>query len=297
MPSINEGVQVHPTAIVSEESELAPGVVVGPGCVLHGKVNLGAGVRLIGGVHLFGPITIGAGTIVYPFACLGFPAQDYKFKLGDPTAGVVIGSNCMIREHVTVHAATKIDKPTIVGDGVFMMVGSHAGHDVRVGNHVVLVNGVALGGHAELGDRCNVGGGVGVHQFCRIGRLAMVGGMATVTSDVPPFCVLIERNMLQGLNVVGLRRSGVPRDQITMLRAAYREVIRVKRTKEDIVDGLHRIGLDNPLIEELVTFYKTSKRTIAPSAALPPRQFRAWMKRGKDLTDQLEDADEDVIDA
>lgn len=295
MPSVQEGAQVHPSAIVSEESSLAPSAIVGPGCILHGRVTLGENVRLIGGVHLSGPITIGAGTTVYPFACLGFPAQDYKIKPGDPTAGVVIGAGCIIREHVTVHAATKQDVPTTIGDGVFMMVGSHAAHDVRVANHVVMVNAVALGGHAQIGERVNMGGHSVVHQFCRVGRAAMIGGNATVTTDVPPFCVLIERNMLQGLNVVGLRRSGVPRDQITMLRAAYREVIRVKRTKEDIVDGLLRIGGDNPLIAELIEFYKTSRRTIAPSAALPPRQFRAWMRRARELGNELED-DEDLID-
>ncbi len=299
MPSLQastqEAAQVHPSAIVSEDSVLAPTAVVGPGCVLHGKVTLADNVRLIGGVHLSGPIGIGAGTTVYPFACLGFPAQDYKIKPGDPTGGVVIGSSCIIREHVTVHAATKQDVPTIIGDGVFMMVGSHAAHDVKVGNHVVMVNAVALGGHAQIGERVNMGGHSVVHQFCRVGRAAMIGGNATVTTDVPPFCVLIERNLLQGLNVVGLRRSGVPRDQITMLRAAYREVIRVKRTKEDIVEGLLRIGGDNPLIAEIIEFYKTSRRTIAPSAALPPRHFRAWMKRAKDLDDTI-DGDEELID-
>lgn len=293
--SAQDGAQIHLSAMVSEDSCLAPTAVVGPGCVLHGKVTLGDNVRLIGGVHLSGPISIGAGTMVYPYACLGFPAQDYKIKPGDPTAGVVIGSGCIIREHVTVHAATKQDVPTIIGDNVFMMVGSHAAHDTRVGNNVVMVNGVALGGHVQVAERVNLGGQSAVHQFCRIGRLAMTGGNSTITTDVPPFCIATERNMLQGLNVIGLRRSGVPRDQITMLRTAYREVIRIKKTKEDIVDGLARIGGDNPLIAEIIEFYKTSRRTICPSAALPPRQFRAWMRHAKDMADEVE-GDEGQLD-
>lgn len=278
MPSFKDGVRVHPTAIVSEEADLAPGVEIGPGCVLYGKVTLGANVRLIGSVHLHGPITIGAGTIVHPFACLGFQPQDYKFKAGDPTPGVVIGANCLIREHVTVHAATRQDRPTRVGDGVFMMVGCHAAHDVQVGNNVVIVNNATFGGHVEVGDRANIGGQAGMHQFVRIGRLAMVGGNSTLTADVPPFCICVDRNAIHGLNVHGLRRNGVGRDQITLMRAIYRQVLRTTRARAEVIDGLMRVGKGDPLVEELIQFYQTSKRGVAMSAALPPRQFRAWLK-------------------
>ncbi len=284
MARFRDGVHVHPSAVVSEEASLAAGVWIGPSCVVEGRVCLGENVRLVGSVHLNGPLTIGSGTIVYPFACLGFSAQDYKFKPGDPTPGVAIGSGCIIREHVTVHAPTRQDRQTRIGDNVFMMVGVHAAHDVQVGNNVVVVNAAVFGGHVEVGERANIGGHAGIHQFVRIGRLAMVGGNCTMTTDVPPFCIVAERNTMFGLNAVGLRRSGVPRSEITLLRAVYREVMRVKRSRPEIIEGLRRMGGGNALVEELAAFYLSSKRGVALSSALPPRQFRSWLRRAHELT-------------
>lgn len=282
MPSVAEGVKVHPSSVLSDEAQIGPGAVIGPGCVLHGRVVLEAGVRLIGGVHLSGPIRVGAGTTIYPFACLGFGPQDVKFKPGDPTAGVEIGPNCLIREHVTVHASTRTDRPTRIGESVFMMAGSHAGHDAQVGSHCVLVNSVALAGHVEVGERATLGGQAAMHQFCRVGRLAFVGGHASMAQDVPPFCIAAERNMIVGMNVVGLRRLGVERDRITLLRRAYREVIRARRTRPEIIAGLRSLGGGDPLVEELAGFYETSRRGVAPSAAFPPARVRTWVKRAVD---------------
>lgn len=296
MSSLIQGVEVHPSAVVSDESTLAPGVVVGPGCVLRGRVNLAPGVRLIAGAFLNGPASIGPNTIVYPGACLGFSAQDYKVKPDDPTPGIVIGSGCIIREHVTVHAPTRQDRPTRLGDNVFMMVGAHAAHDVQIADNVVVVNAAVFGGHTEVGARANIGGHAAIHQFVRIGRLAMVGGNATLTADVPPFCMVAERNQIHGLNVVGLRRSGVPRDDITLLRAVYREVLRTKRSREEVVDGLRRMGAGNALVEELIGFYQTTKRGVAMSAALPPRQFRAWLRKVQELPPAPDDLAEDGPD-
>lgn len=296
MTSRTEQADIHPSSIVSDETVLGEQVLIGPGCYLQGRVTLGDRVKLIGGVHLRGPVTIGAGTSVYPFACLGFSAQDYKVKPDDPTPGVVIGSDCLIREHVTIHSSTRQDRPTTLGDGVFMMVGAHAGHDVQIGNRAVVVNNVALGGHIEVGERANLGGHAAIHQFVRIGRLAMVGGNATLTADVPPFCIVVERNAIHGLNVHGLRRAGVPREQITLLRAVYREVLRTRRARSEVIDGLTRIGGGDPLVEELIEFYRTSKRGVAMSAALPPRQFRAWLRKTQEMPEDLEGA-EDEVDA
>ena len=287
--------EVHPTAIVSPEATLAEGVRVGPGCVIDGPVTLGTGVRLISGVQVLGPATIGPETIVYPFACLGFPAQDYKVKPGDPTLGIQIGAGCIIREHVTVHAATRQDHPTTLGDGVFMMVGSHVGHDTRIGNRVIMVNNTALAGHVEIGDRANLSGHAVVHQFCRVGRMAMVSGNSTITSDVPPFCIVTERNLLQGVNVVGLRRAGFDRTDITLVRAAYRDAIRRFRSRNDVVDALRSIGRGHPLIDELIAFYNSSKRGVAPTVSLPPRQFRAWLRKAQQMP--AEEFDEEAPDA
>ncbi len=178
---------IHPTASVAPGAELADDVEIGPYCTVSGQSRLAAGVKLIGHVYLSGPVTIGEGTTVYPFVCIGFPPQDVKFKLGDKTAGVVIGKQGLIREHATIHAASNDHTPTTVGDKIFMMVNTHLGHDARVGNGVVMVNNSAVGGHGQLHDNVTLGGGALVHQFCRVGRLAMMSGGIAVSVDVPPF--------------------------------------------------------------------------------------------------------------
>ena len=253
---------IHASAIVSKESVIPPDAEIGPGCVLTGRVVLGAGVRLIGNVYLNGPIEIGTGTVVYPFACLGFEPQDVKFKPGMTTPGVKVGSNCTIREHVTLHQATKPDRPTSVGDNCFMMVGSHLGHDARIGNNVTLVNGAVLGGHAEVHDGATLGGGVAIHQFTRVGRLAMMQGHAGVSMDVPPFCVAMEVNRIVGLNLVGMRRSGMPRAHITRLDQAFREVFRVQLQRKEMVQRLETLGNDCPPVLEVATFIREAKRAI-----------------------------------
>ena len=288
-----EGVEIHPAAIVSEEAELSPGVEIGAACVVQGSVRLGEGVRVLGAAFLVGPLTIGAGTIVFPFACLGTPAQDYKVKPGDPTLGVAIGANCIVREHVTVHAATRPERPTTVGDGSFLMVGSHLGHDVQVGKGVILVNNSAIGGHAAIGDKANVSAHAVLHQFGRIGRLAMASGNGTFAADIPPFCIGAERNQIHGLNVVGLRRSGMAREDITLLRAAYREVLHITRAKSDIIERLERFEAGHPLIGEWLEFYREARRPVCVSAALPPRHLRGWLRRLESEPEQPDDGEGD----
>ena len=165
-------------------------------------------------VSIQGPVTIGKGTILYPNASIGYEPQDYKFKPGAETAGVVIGEESIIREHATVHAATKIDVPTKVGDRVMMMVGSHLGHDGLIGNDAVIVNNVMLAGHTQVHERVVLSGGVMVHQFGRVGRGVMASGGSILANDVPPFCMTAGRNMVVGLNKVGMRRSGMSPDEI-----------------------------------------------------------------------------------
>jgi len=258
---------VHPSAVVDPRCRLGEGVDIGPGCVLSGDVTLGAGVRLVAGVHLCGPVTIGAGTILYPGACIGFPAQDFKFTMGMPTGGVVIGRDCIIREHVTVHAATKPDVPTTLGDKVFMMACSHAGHDARLGNNVILVNSALLAGHAEIQDNAIMSGNSAIHQFCRIGRMAFLSGNTGNSKDIPPFCISGSRNRIHGLNLVGLRRGGVPRQQITGLRRAFWEVLRPRLPLSEVVSRLQELGKENPLVAEIATFVAASKRGICQGAS------------------------------
>ena len=263
-PNLDFGMPtIHPTAILEGEIELADDAEIGPYCVLSGPVSLGAGVRLIAHVNLQGPIRIGSGTIVYPNASLGFEPQDYKFLPGSPTAGVEIGSDCLIREHVTVHAATSLEKPTSIGNHVFMMVNSHAGHDAAVHDDVILVNNVALAGHSQVHPKAIMSGGVLVHQFARIGKMAMVSGGALATVDVLPYCMAVGRGSVVGLNLVGLRRSGMSHDEINTLRRVYSQVLRHNPPRDELIEMLAEHAQDSPAVQDMHDFVLGSKRTIA----------------------------------
>ena len=263
--------KIHPTAVVSPECELADDAVVGPYCSLSGAVKLGAGVRLLGNNYINGPVTIGAGTLVYPFACIGFEPQDYKFTLGMKSAGVVIGEGCLIREHATVHAASNDHTPTRLGNRVFMMVNTHVAHDCTIGNNVVFVNGAGIAGHGVIGDNVTLGGNAVIHQFCRIGRLVMMSGDCAVSMDVPPFCTVSERNRIGSLNLVGLRRAGFPRDHISELSRAFREVLRDPMPRADVIAELARRGETCPPLAEMAAFVAASKRGITPGMGRRPR--------------------------
>ena len=271
---------IHPSAAISGPTEFGKDVHIGAYCVINGPVKLGDGVRLIGNVYLNGPVEIGARTTVHPFASIGFAPQDVKFKPELGTVGVKIGEDCQLREHVTIHSASNgKTRPTTVGDRCFLMVAAHMGHDSIIGNDVVLVNNTALGGHVELGDRVTVGGGAVVHQFCRIGRLAFVGGGSTITTEVPPFCLVWGRNQLAGLNVIGMRRAGVSREEITTIRRAFREAIRTRPAREIMLRRLREIGANCGPVMEMADFVSTSTRAIVQ-----------YSSKSRELTDETNEA-------
>lgn len=277
---------VHPSAVLQGEIELAPGVVVGPHCVLTGRIKLGENVRLISHVCMQGPVEVGAGTRIHPFASIGFTPQDVKWKDEHVTAGVRIGRDTQIRENVTLHAASKPDVPTSVGDRCFLMVGCHLGHDAKCGNDVVLVNNVLLAGHSEVGDKATLGGAAAVHQFTRVGRMAFISGMTAVAMDVPPFCLSAERNRVHGINLVGLRRNGVARDQVTLVRKAFRKAFRPTLPRKEMIAVLEEIGRESPLVLEMAEFVKAAKRSVSNGMARPPRSLVTWMhfaRRGEHL--------------
>ncbi|MDX2018307.1 MAG: acyl-ACP--UDP-N-acetylglucosamine O-acyltransferase [Planctomycetota bacterium] len=292
MPSVDPSAKVHPTAILLGDVRIGPGVDIGPHCMLDatffgpGTITLGAGVRLVANVQLAGTVELGENTIIYPFACVGFGGQDVKFKPGMATPGVRVGKNGILREHVTIHAATKPEAPTIVGDNVFMMASSHVGHDARVGNNVVMVNSSMMGGHSVLEDNVTLGGNVAIHQFTRVGRMAFLSGLTAVSMDVPPFCVVPERNRIVGINLVGMRRSGIPREHITRTREAFRRVFRGTLPKHEMLAMLEPLAADCPPVAEMYAFVKSSKRSICPGAARPPRLFTTFLhyqRRGVDV--------------
>jgi UDP-N-acetylglucosamine acyltransferase len=254
---------IHASASVSPQAVLGAGVRIGPGCVLEGAVTLGDNVEVIANAYLRGPLTIGPGTVIFPGVWLGFSAQHLKVKPSDPTAGVRIGAGCTLRENATVHAATKIDVPTIIGDACYLMVNAHVGHDCRVGSNVTMVNNTALAGHAEIADQVTLGGGAMVHQFTRVGRLAMIGGGAKIVADAPPFSLVVERAYLSGINVVGLRRAGVERQQITRVREACRRAFKQPLTRPEMQQILDELAGASPLVAEMAAFIRGGQRPIS----------------------------------
>jgi UDP-N-acetylglucosamine acyltransferase len=262
----HETAEIHPSAHVDADAHLGEGVVVGPRSYIGAGVRLARGVRVMGSAHIEGPATIGEGTIVYPYAVIGMPGQDFKFKPGDATLGVQVGSGCVIREHVTIHAATKDAHPTTVGNKCYLMVASHVGHDCVVGNGVILVNSALLAGHVTVGDNATLSGNTAVHQFCRVGRLAFLSGGVPTTMDIPPFCLCDQINTTSGLNLVGLRRAGVPKESIDALRYAFRTVISKSLPREEALAKLRELGGGDPYVAEMAEFIATSQRGIGRGA-------------------------------
>ncbi len=265
--------EVHPTAIIRGEVTLADDVTVGPGCVLDGEtgsISIGPKTTLMGNVWVSGPLTMGARNRAYPFVCLGFAPQDLKWDPARPGAGLVIGDGNTFREHVTIHRATSEEEPSRIGDENYWMAGSHAGHDTTVGHHCILANGTLLGGHVKIADRVVFGGNCAVHQFVRIGRGAMLSGLAGASQDVPPFFTLTGVNVVGSLNLVGLRRSGAERTEIDDVRWVYSTLYRKGRTVKNATELL-RERANRPMVKEYIEFLEASQRGICTARPRPSR--------------------------
>lgn len=214
---------IHPTAIVDPRAELAPDVEVGPYCIVGAGVRIGAGTRLLAHVIVEGPTAMGEGNLVHPFVTLG-GAPQHKRHPAREGSRLVIGDRNVVREQVTVHRGTDGRVTTIAHDNL-LMVGSHVAHDVTIGSHVTLANGTQLAGHAVVEDHATFGGLSGVAQFVRVGQSAFVAAGAMCEADVVPFVIVQgDRARVRALNVVGLRRRGVPEESIAALRVAFRAV-------------------------------------------------------------------------
>ncbi len=259
---------IHPTAVVAEGAQIGAGAFIGPYCVVGPHVRLGANVRLHSHVVVDGITTIGDDTEVYPFASVGSPPQDLKYK-NEPSQ-LVIGKRCKIREHVTLNPGTEGGgMMTRVGDDCLLMIGAHVAHDCQIGNHVILVNHATLAGHVQVGDHAIIGGNSAVHQFVRIGAHAMIGGMSGVDNDVIPFgTVMGDRARLAGLNLVGLERRGFDREQIMALRNAYRMLFAPEGTFSERLDGVAENYGTFDVVADVVGFIrKKSSRAICQPRA------------------------------
>ena len=219
--SISAKAFVHPMAVVEPGAVIGAGCKIGPFCLIGAEVVLATGVEVKSHAVITGWTEIGADTVIFPFASVGEIPQDLKFK-GERTR-LIIGARCRIREGATLNTGTEGGGGvTRVGDDCLLMTGAHVGHDAILGDRIVLANQVAIAGHCVIGDDVIVGGLSGIHQFVRVGRGAIIGAVTMVTNDVLPFgLVQGPRGVLDGLNLVGLKRRGVERSDITAMRAAY----------------------------------------------------------------------------
>lgn len=216
--------KIHPSAIIANSVKLAANVEVGPFCVIEGDVKISEGTILKSHVVIEGDVEIGKNNVIFPFAAIGQRPQDLKFK-GEKSK-IIIGDNNHIREHVTIHPGTQDGiMITKIGNNCLLMVGVHIAHDCIVGNDVILANNATLAGHVKVDDHAIIGGLSAIHQFARIGKYAMIGGMSGVERDVIPYgTVMGERASLAGLNIVGMKRRGIARDDIHALRNFFKKL-------------------------------------------------------------------------
>ncbi len=220
---------VHATSIICDGAVLKDGVVVGPFCFVGPDVVIEEGVQLLSHISIQGKTSIGKGTKVYPFASIGHDPQHVKHD-GRITK-TIIGAFTVIREHVTIHGGTSLEQEvTKVGDHCFLMAGAHIAHDCHLEDHVIVANNVLLGGHVFVGARCVLGGMCAIHQFVHVGEGAMISGTAGVLGDIIPYGFVFGStpSVLIGINIIGLQRQGVPREEIMALRQAYDHIFSKK---------------------------------------------------------------------
>ena len=249
---------IHPSAVIEDGAQLGQDVNIGPFCHIGAGVVLGDGCSLHSHVVIQGETSLGEGCEVYPFACLGAAPQDKKYA-GERTM-LVIGERNVIREYVTMQPGTAGGGGvTRIGDGGLFMVGSHVAHDCQIGNGVIVVNHVSLGGHVEIDDHAIIGGLSGVHQFCRIGKHAMIGAHSMIVKDVLPFTTVSgPRAHLAGLNLVGLKRHGFDRDVIRQLRDVLDALMAETGTLDDRVDEAKSSLTNGGPARELLEFLTQS---------------------------------------
>ena len=253
---------IHKNSIIDSKSKISKTVNIGPYTVIGPNVEIGDDVEIFSHVNIAGRTKIGAGTKIFPFASIGADPQDIKY-MGEDTS-LEIGKNNKIREYVTINPGTFGGGGlTKIGNNCLFMISSHIAHDCHIGNNVIIANNVPLGGHVTVEDNVVIGGNSAVQQFTRIGKLAMIGGMTGVLKDVIPFGLSIgNRNYLQGLNLIGLRRNNYKNKDILGLTEAYKEIFLTKNLNVNL-DKLNGEFKENPLVREVINFItKDKKRSI-----------------------------------
>lgn len=257
--------EIHSTALIDPSARIGTDCVIGPYTIVEAEVVIGAGSRLDGHVVIRRGTHLGEGVHVESFVVIGGEPQSLGFDASIESR-VVIGNNVRLREGCVIHRSTQVGGETIIGDDCYLMSQTHVAHDCILGTGVIMASGALLGGHVVLGSRCFIGGGTGVHQFCRIGSYAIVGSLSMITVDVAPCLMVTQRNEVNGLNKVGLKRASFDRESIKDLKACYQGLFsrgdaNLKRRAAEMLQegacGSSELG------EQFLKFFENGKRGFA----------------------------------
>ncbi len=250
---------IHNSSIISKDAKISDSAEIGPYVVIGPNVKIGNNVIIHSHVNISGDTTIGDDCKIFPFASIGNAPQDLKYN-GEKT-NLVIGKNNTIREYVTINPGTKGGGgSTIIGSNCLFMISSHIAHDCKIGNNVVIANNVPIGGHGIIEDDVIIGGNAAVHQFTRVGKMAMIGGMTGVTTDVIPYGLSLgNRNYLEGVNIIGLRRKNIPNKDILELTNAYKEIFKTNNLNKNL-NKLNGEFKENTLVKDVIEFINKDKK-------------------------------------
>lgn len=250
---------IHPTAIIHPNAQLHPTVEVGPYSVIDEFVEIGAGCVIGPHVHITGHTVLGEKNQISTGCVIGGGPQDLKYY-GEPTR-LRIGNGNIFREMFTINCSNNLEEDTTVGDENFFMINSHVGHNCHIGNHVILANGALIAGHCVIDDRVFVSGNVAIHQFVHIGELVIVSGVSAMSADIPPYVLAIDKNTMEGLNIVGLRRAGMPSEERLELRKTYKILFRSGLKRSEAIQLAESQSLYAPS-RKMIEFVKNAKRPV-----------------------------------
>ena len=253
---------IHKTAVISDKAQIAENVTIGPYTVIEDEVKIGAGTEVLSNARICAGTTIGTGCKIHMGVCLGNEPQDLAYN-GEKSC-LKIGNNNIFREHVTVHRGTAKDSSTMIGDNNYFMCLSHIAHNCIIGSNVIICNNALLGGYVEIEDKAFVSGGCLIHQFVRVGTLAMLGGGVRINKDFPPFMSTGNDNIVTAYNTIGLRRAGIKAQARKEIKEAHRLLYRAGLNQEQALNELEKIATTEEA-RHLIGFIRASKRGVCVS--------------------------------
>ena len=265
---------IHPTAVISPQADIDPGVDIGPYVVIDGAVRVGRGTRILAHAVLTGWTEIGQDNEIHMGAVIGHVPQDVSYS--GAKSFLRIGHRNIIREHSQIHRGTQADSATVIGNDNYLMQHAHVAHNCRLGDHTIIAGGALLAGYVEVADRAFVSGNCVVHQFVRIGTLALLRGLSRTSRDVPPFCIMDGTHTVRGLNVVGLRRAGFSRERIAALRRAFATLFRQRGNMRHQVERLLETDPSQD-VRALLDFIQNSERGVC----FGPRHYSGPQRGGQ----------------